>query len=166
MAGLIHSGLTEYMGLAFGVLLVMGLQDEKWTTAGLWLMILGLQKFCSGTHCQFIWYASFACECWDTYSTRAFVVMGTSDLPSLLIVVPFGFLCLETLHDSNALFTPIDAPGWNFQRLPAVDLAGFAPFGDWVHPDTRDLNPGIVQNHSIGWGWLICLVFGLYKSFR
>ena len=71
-------------------------------------------------------------------------------LPSLLIVVPFGFLCLDTLHDTNAIFTPIDAPGWNFQRLPAVDLAGFAPLGDWVHPDTRDLNPGIVPE-SFDW---------------
>ena len=84
-------------------------------------------------------------------------------IPSLCVVVPFGILCLETFHDPHALFTPMDAPGWDFARLPAIDLVGFLPPGDWLHPDTREWNPGIIQNHS--WlGLVVCILCGLYAS--
>ena len=164
MAGLIHSGLTEYMGLSFGVLFVMGLQNEKWIKAGLWLMVLGLQSFVVGLIASLFGILHLLLNVGVPIHRDRLLIWIQVVIPSLLLVVPFGLVCLNTLHDVNALFTPIDAPGWRFQRLPAVDLAGFIPFGDWIHPDTRDLNPGIVQNHSIGWGWLICILFGLYKS--
>ena len=48
MSGLIHSGLTEYMGLGFGVLFVLYLREQRWLIAGLWLMVLGLQSFVVG----------------------------------------------------------------------------------------------------------------------
>ena len=164
MTGLIHSGLTEYMGLGFGILFVLYLREQRWFVAGLWLMVLGLQSFVVGLIASLfgvihLWFnigiPKTKQELWTWLQVA---------LPSLCVVFPFGLLCLQTLHDSNALFTSMDAPGWNFRALPVVDLAGFVPPGNWVHPDTREWNPGIVQNHSLGWGWLICILFGLYTS--
>ena len=164
MAGLIHSGLTEYMGLAFGVLFVLCLREDRWFRAGLWLMVLGLQSFVVGLIASLFAIVHLLSNIGFPKDKERLWLWTQVVLPSLCIVVPFGFLCLQTLYVPNALFTPIDAPGWNFGRLPAIDLAGFAPIGDWLHPDTRKLNPGIIQNHSLGWGWLICIFFGLYTS--
>ncbi len=166
MAGLIHSGLTEYMGLGFGVLFVLYLREQRWFVAGLWLMVIGLQSFVVGLIASLFGVVHLWINIGVPRTREKLLKWLQVALPSLCVVLPFGILCLQTLHDSNAVFTPMDAPGWNFRRLPVVDLAGFVPPGDWVHPDTREWNPGIVQNHSLGWGWLICILFGLYTSVK
>ena len=164
MSGLIHSGLTEYMGLGFGVLFVLHLREERWFVAGLWLMILGVQSFVVGLIASLFGAIHLSINTGIPKNKDQLWVWIQVVLPSICVVIPFGVLCLQTLQDPNALFTQMDAPGWNFGRLPAVDLAGFIPPGDWLHPDTREWNPGIVQNHSLGWGWTICILFGLYTS--
>lgn len=166
MSGLIHSGLTEYMGLGFGVLFAMTLSEQQWWKAGLWLMILGLQSFVVGLIATLFGVIQLFYRVGIPANKDRLWIWVQVALPSLCVVVPFGLFCLQTLHDPNALFTPTEAPGWNFHHLPAVDLAGFVPFGDWVHPDTRHLNPGIVQNHAIGWGWLTLVLIVAVKAYK
>ena len=166
MSGLIHSGLTEYMGLGFGVWFAMMLSQKQWWKAGFWLMLLGLQSFVVGLIATLFGVIQLLYREGMPFTRDQIWTWGKVALPSLCVVVPFGVLCLNTLQDPNALFTSAEAPGWDFQYLPAVDLAGFAPFGDWIHPDTRHINPGIVQNHAIGWGWLMLVVFGMVQAYK
>jgi hypothetical protein len=87
-------------------------------------------------------------------------------VPTSVVVLPLGWVCLQTLSHPDALFSSIQAPGWSFQHLPAVDLYGFGSFGDWVHPDTRQMNPGIVQAHSLGWGLIPLALYGAWVCGR
>lgn len=164
VAGLVHSGLSEYMGLIFGVFLAQSLHEQRFGRAGLWLMVLGIQSFVVGVIAS-LFSATFLLFSTDVQFRRLSMWLKLV-LPSAVVVLPMVALCWQTLHDPNAVFLPHEAPGWNFRMLPTVDLYGFFPFGDWVHPDTRHLNPGIVQNHSLGWGWISLLIIGGISVWR
>ena len=114
MVGLIHSGLTEYMGLGFGVLFVLYLRERKWLVVGIWLMILGLQSFVVGLIASLFGLLHLLNNIGIPNTQARLWKWGQVIIPSLCVVVPFGILCLETFHDPHALFTPMDAPGWEF----------------------------------------------------
>ena len=165
-SGLVHSGLTEYMGLGFGVCFVMSLHQRRWGWSGVWLMVLGVQSFVVGIMAALYGSLYWILQTRDTSLSKLGFRVLWLVLPSVCIVLPLGLVCLETLTDPQAAFSSVDAPGWNFRMLPTVDIFGFVPLGDWVHPDTRHLNPGIVQNHSLGWGWMCLMVIGIFKAWR
>lgn len=165
-SGLVHSGLTEYMGLGFGVCFVLALHQRKWVWSGVWLMILGVQSFVVGILGALYGALYLLMHTRETTAVESGYRLLCIALPSACIVLPLGWMCLETLTDPQAAFAIVDAPGWNFRMLPTVDIVGFLPIGDWVHPDTRHVNPGIVQNHSFGWGWMCLVIFGAVQSWR
>ena len=159
-AGLIHSGLSEYWGVWQALLLGWMIERKSWIIAGLCLAMCGVQSFVMGLiGCLFV----VTCAWGEFRDVRKWVSLL---LPTCLFVLPLGVVCLQTLSHPEALFNPVDAPGWSFKRLPAVDLVGFMSVGDWVHPDTRSLNPGVVQVHSLGWGLIPLLLFGGWHTLR
>ena len=162
--GLIHSGLTEYMGLGFGVLLLRSLGDRCYWKAGIWLMVLGCQSFVVGL--IGVLYVSIVLSLEEGIGRSSWKYWFRVAFPSVLFVLPWGWLCWQTLQHPDTAFQMVEAPGWNFRMLPTVDIFGYFPIGDWVHPDTRTMNPGIVQNHSLGWGWWVLLCYGLYKTWQ
>ena len=159
-AGLIHSGLSEYWGVWVAVLLAWMLERQAWTWAGLALAFCGLQSFVMGLiGCLFVLVMA-----WGDFRNRYKWIWLI--LPTGLSVLPMGWLCLQTLSHPDALFDSMQAPGWSFQQLPTVDLYGFVSVGDWVHPDTRRMNPGIVQTHALGWGLIPLMIYGLWLNRR
>ena len=157
-AGLFHSGLSEYWGVWVSLLLAWMLEKKDWKWAGLSLALCGIQSFVMGLiGCLFVLVMAWG----DFRNHKKWLWLI---LPSGCLVLPLGWVCLQTLSHPDALFSSIQAPGWSFQQLPAVDLYGFVSLGDWVHPDTRLMNPGIVQTHSLGWGLIPLAVYGFWMT--
>lgn len=159
-AGLLHSGLSEYWGVWQALLLGWMLSRHAWLLAGACLALCGLQSFVMGLIGTLYVVVCAGGDFRDWRKWSALLV------PMLITVLPFGWLCLQTLKHPEALFSPMQAPGWSFQQLPAVDLFGFVSIGNWVHPDTRLLNPGIIQVHSLGWGLISLAVYGAWRLWR
>ena len=94
MAGLIHSGLTEYMGLGFGVLFVLYLREQRWFVAGIWLMILGLQSFVVGLIASLFALLHLLNNVGIPIARKT-MEMGAVVIPSLCVVVPFWYSLLK-----------------------------------------------------------------------
>lgn len=163
LIGALHSGLSEYAGLAapvaFTWLLVRTYrgQSPAWA-AGVALGVCGWQA---------LYYPVFGgllavCLALGDRSRlpRLAVVLGVA----ALMVAPVAAVVYGTLHDPQPAFTPAQAPGWELHRLPAVDLMSWLRPGDWYHPDTPAMgNPGILHVNYLGWVVLALVLVALVR---
>ena len=94
----------------------------------MWLMVLGLQSFVVGFIASLFAVLHFLLNVGVPYQRDRLLLWLRVALPSSINRRSIWFSLFDTLQDSNALFTPNDAPGWNFQRFPVVDLAGLFHF--------------------------------------
>ncbi len=164
LLGLVHSGLSEYLGLALPTLffwamlrVVSGQGRPLW--AGLALAACTLQSF---------YYGAFAtllglCFLPGCKLRRRAPLVGRSLVLGVFLSLFIMYLAGETvswgLDGSSAAVGMASAPGWQQASLPGIDLSLFLRPGQHYYPDTPALgNPGIIQVHYLGW---VLLLLGL-----
>ena len=159
MLGLLHSGLSEYIGLAAPTLLVwaglsaMGLRPDgaapsrrSEVAAAILLAISGLQALY-----YLVFGALFLACCVPGPGWRGrmgpLIRVG---IASAVLSAPVLWLSLSSLGEGGAVGGD-NAPGWT-GRLPATDLQTFLRPGAWYFPDTPAVgNPGILHINYLGW---------------
>lgn len=155
-SGLIHSGLSEYLNMGWGIALLWALHRQRFWLAGIFLGLCGYQAFSYGImggliSLFFVWKSKK--KLWRTY------------LLALLLIAPPLWVGWLSLTHPQAAFSGQQAPGWSYQSLPAIDLFGWFRMGDWVHPNTPAMgNPGILQVHYLGWVILGTCLWGGWKD--
>lgn len=162
LVGLLHSGLSEYAGLAplvgavWWTLRATGRDPQGrpalgWdaVVAGVFVGLCAWQAFYYG-----IFAALFAACCipgprWPTRVRPVLVMAATS----AVVAAPAGALLAWTLYGGEAAVTSANAPGWGGGGpLPATDLLTFVWPGDYYFPNTPALgNPGILHVNALGW---------------
>lgn len=163
---LLHSGISEYLGLCWPVLFVWALWralygGASWVPAALALFACSAQAF---------YYGAFAClvalcfvpgpGAWG----RAKRVGAVLAVGLALTAGPLA-LALHTLNSPQAAFTPEQAPGWTYATLPVTDLSSWVRWGAWYFPDTPRLgNPGILHVNAVGFGALALAAWGSWSS--
>ncbi|MFH1463786.1 MAG: hypothetical protein ABIO70_05295 [Pseudomonadota bacterium] len=166
LLGLLHSGLTEYLGIFFPVLVLgAGLEAAEgrrwaWLAAGLGVALSTLQAF---------YYGAFACL------LLAALVVGPEPgrrvlrlLPAfalgLVLSAPLLWLAGGTLFGVSGAVDASSAPGWQQVQLPATDLTLYLRPGKHYFPDTPALgNPGILHVHYLGWVALLLAAWGFAR---
>ncbi len=166
--GLVHSGLSEYLGLAWPALFLWATLRAFDGTGRWWLASLAL----IGCTLQAYYYGAFgglmlACLVvgvgWRQRLGVAVRIVAAWSLPALLWVAAGR----RTLMAEDALIRSESAPGWNYRSLPTTDLFSWLHPGDWYHPDTPTLgNPGILHVNYVGWLALGLAAYGLLRSER
>ena len=156
--GLLHSGLSEYLGLApvvAGVwaLLRLSGRDPRGRPAPPWAAglagaAIGLSTLQAPYHGLFLGLVALAClpgAGWRTRllpTTRALALGLALSLPTLAALT-------DALGDPASAVTAANAPAWQQGRWPGVDLLGWFVPGH-LFPDTRALgNPGVLQVHRL-----------------
>ena len=156
LSGLVHSGLSEYLGLYWCIALLWASHERKWLLSGILLGMCGWQAFSYGLMGAFVLFVLY----WKSW--RELLVTFAV---SLILVSPAVYLGWSSLKDPRAAFSSEQAPGWNFHSVPSIDIFGYFRLGDWVHPDTPSFgNPGILQTHYIGWTILVIVLIGIKNS--
>jgi len=167
--GLVHSGLSEYLGLApvilatWGTLRALGIEREggsgrPWS-AGLWLGIAGWQAPYHLAFGALLLLALIPGAGWRE-RLRPSVVVG---LVALAVSAPAVAGSLLAVGDGAAV-TMANAPGWT-GRLPATDLLTFVAPWDHYFPDTpANGNPGILHVNSLGLVTLGLAVLGGWSA--
>ena len=154
--GLIHSGLSEYLGLGWIGLYLWMLRRKYFWFSGISLGILATQSPVYGL-IGVLWLWSTQYTQWRQWWKIA--------LSSAVIVAPSAWMMRLAFQSSDAAFSTASAPGWNYHALPVIDWWGSLGGGDFLFPDTRQMNnPGIVQSHFIGWVTIALVFLGLKKS--
>lgn len=159
--GLLHSGLTEYLGLFFPALLVgAGLEaaegrSRAWLVAGLAVGLCTLQAFYYGAFACLL----LACLALGPGAGRRLRGLGPALGLGLLSSLPLLWLAGATLFGVEGAVDARTAPGWQQVQLPATDLTLFLRPGRHYFPDTPALgNPGILHVHYLGWvASLLCV---------
>jgi hypothetical protein len=161
LLGLVHSGLTEGLGLASVVLFTWALlramgrvgdgAKPSWRAgllAGVLLMWVGLQSpiYLVGS---LVLCAGAAIGTLAQLPRRLGVlaiILGVAHAPLLILrgVIKATLGLKDTVAGSLA-------PGWQPAGVPVVDLVGFVHPGPYYFPDTPALgNPGVLQIHYLG----------------
>ncbi|MCP4809415.1 MAG: hypothetical protein GY913_18550 [Proteobacteria bacterium] len=163
LIGLLHSGLSEYVGLAAPVAFTWLLirvfrgQSPAWL-AGVALGVCGWQA---------LYYPVFG-----ALLALSMTLGHRSRLPQVatmlgvaaLMTAPVALIAWSTLTDPAPAFTAAQAPGWELHRLPATDLMSWLRPGDWYHPDTPAFgNPGILHVNYVGWVVLALTGVALFR---
>lgn len=159
--GLVHSGLSEYLGLLFPVLFLWTLIRSFEGRSPAWLpgLMLGLCAW------QALYYGVFGGLMALCFIRRERLQgLARTLAVAALVGAPAAGLAWWTLHSPDAAFTPEMAPGWDMHRLPSVDLMSWLRPGDWFHPDTPALqNPGILHVNYIGWSVVALVIVALVR---
>jgi hypothetical protein len=166
LLGLVHSGLTEYLGLFFPVLflgdalLVLEGRKRAWLFAAIGVALCAAQA---------LYYAAFAVllllclGVGSDWKLRARRLVPTA-LLGLLFCVPLGWHVLSGVLGEGGAVSAGSAPGWQQPSLPATDLSLFLRPGDHYFPDTPALgNPGILHVHYLGWVALLLACWGFWR---
>lgn len=153
--GLIHSGLTEYLGVGWIIGLLWALKSNfKWPIG----ILLGLCFWQTP-----VYGVLGALLCLFTLWKQPLHLLKTAGI-SLLVSFPAILGIFNSLRNSPA-FLPSEAPGWTPMNLPSIDILGWFHPGFWLHPDTVSFgNDGILQSHSFAISGFIALSWGVYKS--
>ena len=172
LLGLLHSGLSEYVGLALPVLYVaallrgLGLLDAGPTSLRGALLTGALLGLCA---LQAPYYAVFGgllllcCLPGPGWRARLRPAAVTAAV-GLVVAAPWLALVWQGLHATASLVQPGTAPGWVTPSLPPVDLAGFLVPGDRHFPDLATQgNPGIMHVHYLGWIAMGLAAWGLWR---
>lgn len=161
--GLVHSGLSEYLGLLFPVLFLAllldaldGRRNPLW--AGLALAGCTLQAFYFGAFAVLLALALLVGE--DV--VRRLKVVGLAVGTGLVLSSPLLWLALRSME--TGVVGEESAPGWKQPVLPATDLSLFLRPGNHYFPDTPALgNPGILHVHYLGWILVGLAVWGFWR---
>ena len=164
--GIVHSGLSEYVGLALPVLFIILLyRDLEEERSGIGSGIaLGLCTL------QALYYGAFAglfacCMVIGPSPLRRARVVLKSLLVGGVLSAPVLWWVFQTLASDASVAGVGQSPGWDQAQLPAMRLSLFLQPAGGVFPDTPALgNPGILQAHYLGvvltglavWGFRAC----------
>ena len=164
--GLIHSGLSEYLGLVWPTLFLLFLLRTYRGESRPW--VAGVILF--GATLQAVYYGIFgvlfaACLVVGPnlrYRAAQFIKVVSTwaalSLPLLLAI-------RGTLNSENALVNKDTAPGWTTHSMPTIDVWSWIRPGEWVHPPTPDLgNPGILHVNYLGLVVLTLIGLGIWRS--
>jgi len=167
LLGLLHSGLSEYLGLFFPVLaLGAGLEAAEgrrwaWAIAGLGVALCTLQAF---------YYGAFACLLLAALTVgpdpwRRARHLWPAIALGLCLSAPLLWAAGGTLFGVSGAVDAGSAPGWQQVQLPATDLTLFLRPGKHYFPDTPALgNPGILHVHYLGWVALLLAAWGFVRQ--
>lgn len=158
LLSLVHSGLSEYMGVAPLALFALWLARHLGLAPGpeappppAWkpALALGLAAWQAPYHLVFgVLYA--ACLVPGAGFAPRLVAIGRVVALGAAIALPGLVGSLASLGDGAAV-TEANAPGWT-GRLPATDVLTFVRPGDYYFPDTPSFgNPGILHVNYLGW---------------
>ncbi len=169
LLGLLHSGLNEYLGLVFPVLLLGAAlaaaegRPRAWLPAGLAVALCTAQAF---------YYGAFACLlllclALGPQPLRRAKGLGLALLAGILLAAPLLWSAGSTVFGGHGAVSAQNAPGWQQLMLPATDLSLFLRPGPHYFPDTPALgNPGILHVHYLGWVVLLLAVQGFRRHPR
>lgn len=170
--GLLHSGLSEYLGLApvvggvWALLRLTG-RDPRgrpaprmtWAWAG---SCIGLSTLQAPYYGLFLGLVALCCLPGRGWRDRleelsqALVLGAVLSLPTL-------WLLTDALGDPAGAVTAANAPAWQQGRWPGVDVLGWFVPGH-LFPDTPALgNPGVLQVHRLS---LAAVAIGLLAAAR
>ncbi len=166
LLGLVHSGLNEYLGLFFPVMLLADTLEALEGRARAWFLGAVGVALCTA---QSFYYGAFACL------LLCCLLLGPEPrrrarvlLPALLVGIglsaPILWVAAGTIFGTDGAVDAASAPGWTQPLLPANDLSLFLRPGDHYFPDTPALgNPGILHVHYLGWIALLLAVWGYLR---
>jgi len=166
--GLVHSGLSEYLGLAWPALFLWALlrafeTGERWWLASLALLGCTLQAFYYGAFGGLVMGCLVLGVGWRRRLGLALRIGALWLLPALLWITT----ARSTLDAEDAVIKAATAPGWQYHTLPATDLFSWLHPGAWYHPDTPAMgNPGILHVNYVGWLALALALYGLWRGER
>ncbi|MEC7241178.1 MAG: hypothetical protein VXW32_08050 [Myxococcota bacterium] len=166
--GLIHSGLSEYLGMVWPTLFLLFLLRSYRGESSPY--VAGLLLF--GATLQAVYYGLFGVLFAGCLVLGPDVRQRTTQFIKMLITwttltVPLLLVIRRTITAEDALVNADTAPGWTSQTLPTIDVWSWVRPGDWVHPPTPELgNPGILHVNYIGLVVLLLLVLGFWRSQR
>ncbi len=176
LLGLVHSGLSEYLGLGFPVLYVWALiraagldprgrpPPRRGTlVAAVLLAVSTLQAFYYGAFGLVLALCFVAGEGWRGRLRPLATTVGLY----AVLVTPLLVVAAMTLVGDEAAIGAETAPGWSFAGLPATDLLTFIAPGAYYFPDTvAEGNPGILHVNYLGWSVLALALVGLARERR
>ncbi|MEC8425410.1 MAG: hypothetical protein VX000_16610, partial [Myxococcota bacterium] len=158
MLGLLHSGLSEYVGIApaiggmWSLIRLTGRDPRaREAPAGAWLWAgacIALATVQAPYYGFFLGLAALACLLGPGWRTRVRPVAQALGLGAALCT-PVLLLLADALGDPESAITTVNAPAWNQGGWPLVDGLGWFIPGH-LFPDTPRLgNPGVLQVHRL-----------------
>lgn len=166
--GLIHSGLSEYQGLALPLLCswatLRALETgQRPALAGFLMFAATAQSFYYGAFAVLFALCGVPGAGWAGRAATMARALGVWSL----LALPWMAVAWSTLYGGLSAFKLEAAPGWRFAELPATDLMSWLRPGDWYHPDTPKLgNPGILHVNYLGWSAILVGAFGVYRDLK
>jgi hypothetical protein len=171
--GLVHSGLTEYIGLGPVVLFAWSLvramdRDPRgrapprhaWAAAGALLALCATQAVYYGI------FGALVAGCFvlgPGWRTRA-PVLARIGAVAMIASLPLAVALLSTFVNEEAAVHTGNAPGWG-GTLPATDVLTWVRGGEYYFPDTpANGNPGILHVNYLGWAALGLAAVGAIRS--
>ena len=172
--GLVHSGLTEYLGLAPVIVaswaIIRALERDPSSRpaprgaaviAGAAIALSALQAPYYGVFTALLALVATPGRGWRS-RIRPLIFMG---LVAILLSIPQLIGVVSSLSDPLGAVRPETAPGWDPRRLPETDLLTFVLPGNHYHPDTPARgNPGILHVNYLGWITILLAGLGLARQ--
>jgi hypothetical protein len=164
--GILHSGLSEYVGLCWPPLFIGSLflayaKKEGGAWPGFLLFLASLQALTFGL---FGWLLALCFLPGPGFRSRLGVFFKLSGVWAAL-TLPLALFIRSTLNASDALIHKANAPAWNPETLPVTDLMSWFRPGDWVFPPTPQMgNPGILHVNSLGILLLCLAILGWLRA--
>ncbi len=173
LLGLLHSGLSEGVGLAplvgaaWALLRATG-RDPRGRPAPPWMpVVAGACIAASGL--QSAYYGAFSgllalsCLPGDGWKARVLPVVQSLAVGAVLSL-PVLWLLTDSLGAADSAVSAANAPGWVQGALPATDALMFGMPGAYYFPDTPALgNPGILHVVYLGWAAAALAVLGMRR---
>ncbi len=166
LLGLAHSGLTEYFGLFFPVLLLgdvlLALEGRKraWLFAAIGVALCAAQALYYGAFAALLMLCMLVGPDPGTRAKRLLPALGLG----LLFAAPLGWHVLSGVLGGGGAVDAATAPGWQQATLPATDISLFLRPGDRYFPNTPAMgNPGVLHVHYLGWVALSLAVLGFVR---
>jgi hypothetical protein len=159
--GLIHSGVSEYLGLVWPCLLLSSLLRDgggSYARTGVLMGLCAWQAFYYGA------FAALLVLCLGGWSAKALLKSLKTVVVGTAVAAPAMALGWWVLNHPEAAFDRSSPPGWNYGMMPGTDLLSWFRWGEWYHPDTPKLgNPGILHINYIGWASIAVVLWGAFK---
>ncbi len=166
LLGLVHSGLTEYLGLFFPVVLLGDALHALEGKPRAWLFVAIGVALCAAQALYFGAFAALLLLCLLVGSEpgqRAKRLLPALAL-GLVLCAPLAWHVLSGILGEGGAVGASNAPGWQQPTLPATDISLFFRPGDHYFPDTPALgNPGILHVHYLGWAALLLALWGFLR---
>lgn len=158
--GFIHSGLSEFLGLApVAGLIWASIRSLGWDPLGrpappkgpIWIAVCLSLCMLQSPYYGVAGALWLLCLLPGSGWRLRLKPLGLAAVFAALPIALISWGIQSNLTDPEAAVNAANAPGWNPSSLPATDLFGFIHPGPWVHPDTPSMgNPGILHIHYLG----------------